>query len=112
MLEVETGVSAQPVGARFPVMRGGIIQQNDHRAAQVPQPFAQKPADLLLPEVVNVEQIIEAQLLSPGAQGNSGKDGDLVAPPLAMPREGCLALPSPGLDHGGNQQEARFINEY
>ena len=87
----------------FPLVRGGIIQQNNHRAAQMPQQFTQKPADLLLPDVVKEEQIVEAQPMPPGAQRNSGNDGDLVPPPLAMTMDGSLALRSPGPDHVGNR---------
>jgi len=111
MLDVKTGVSAEQVVERFPVVSGGIIQQNRHRAAQMPQQLTQKPADLLLPDVVKVEQIVEPQVVPLGAQRNSGNDGDLVPPPLAMTMHGSLALRSPGLDHRGNQQEARFIDE-
>jgi hypothetical protein len=39
MLDVKTGVSAEQVVERFPMVSGGIIQQNDHRAAQMPQQF-------------------------------------------------------------------------
>jgi len=111
MLDVKTRVLPEQIVERFPVVSGGIIQQNHHRAAQMPQQFTEKSADLLLPDVVKVEQIVEAQSLSPGAQGNSGNDGDLVPPPLAMTMHGSLALRSPSLDHVGNQQEARFIDE-
>ena len=111
MLDVKTRVLPEQIVERFPVVSGGIIQQNHYRAAQMPQQFTEKPSDLLLPDVVKVEQIVEAQSLSPGAQGNSGNDGDLVPPPLAMTMHGSLALRSPGLDHVGNQQEARFIDE-
>jgi len=112
MLEVEARVSPQKVVERFSLVSGGIIQQNHHWAAQMPQQFTQKPTDLLLPDVVKVEQIVEAQFVAPGAQRNSGNDGDLVPPPLAMTMQGSLALRSPGLDHVGNQQEARFIGKY
>jgi hypothetical protein len=64
-----------------------------------------------LPDVVKEEQIVEAQLVPLGAQGNSGNDGDLVPPPLAMTMHGSLASRSPSLDHVGNQQEACFIDE-
>jgi len=64
-----------------------------------------------LPDIVKEEQIVEAQLVPLGARGNSGDDGDLVPPPLAMTMRGSLALWSSGLDYVGNQQEARFIDE-
>jgi hypothetical protein len=111
MLDVKTRVLAEPVVERGPLVSGGIVQQNHQRAAQMPQQFTEKSADLLWPDVVKVEPIVEAQVLPLGAQRNSGNDGDLVPPTLAMTMHGSLALRSPGLDHVGNQQEARFIDE-
>jgi hypothetical protein len=43
---------------------GGIIQQHNDRAAQVPQQLTQKNTDLFLGDVVVEEQIVEAQSLS------------------------------------------------
>ncbi len=61
MLDVKAGMSLEQVLERLPLVRGGVIQQNDDRAAQMPQQFTQKPADLLLPDVVKKEQIVEAK---------------------------------------------------
>ena len=72
----------------LPLMGGGIIQQHNDRAAQVPQQLTQKHTDLLLGDVVKEEQIVEAESVSFGAQRNSGDDGDFVAAPLAMTLEG------------------------
>ena len=51
-----------------PLMGGGIIQQHNDRAAQVPQQLTQKHTDLLLSDVVKEEQIVEAEPVSFGAQ--------------------------------------------
>jgi len=40
---------------RFSLMGGGVIQQNNDGAAQVPQQLPQKNADLLLSDVVKEE---------------------------------------------------------
>ena len=45
-------------------MGGGVIQQNNDGAAQVPQQLPQKNADLLLSDVVVKKQIVEAQSMS------------------------------------------------
>ena len=111
MLDGETWMLAQELPEGFPLVGGGIIQQRDDGTPQMPQQLAEKPADLLLPDVVEVEQIVEAQLMPPGAHRNPGNDGNLVPPPLAMTMEGSLALRGPGLDHGGNQQEARLVGK-
>ena len=41
-----------------------FIQQHDHRAAQVPQQLTEKNANLLLPDVIEVKLIVQAQALS------------------------------------------------
>ncbi len=111
MLNVQAGMSLEQVLERLPLVRGGIIQQNDDRSPEMPQQLTQEPADLLLPNVVKKEEIVEAQVMPPRAHRNSGNDGDLVAPSLAMAIHGSLALRSPGSDHVGDQEEARFIGK-
>src|SRR2546423_12140247 len=71
MLQLETRVLIQKLLQRLPLMSGGIIQQNDNGATQVPQQLLQKPTDFLLPDVVEKEEIIESQVVAPGAYGNS-----------------------------------------
>ncbi len=93
-------------------MGGGVIQQNNDWAAQVPQQFPQKNADLLLSDVVKEEEIVKAQLVSLGAQRNSGNDGDLVPSPLTMTMNGSLPFRRPGSDHQGDQKEAGFVGQY
>ncbi len=38
-------------------MGGRMIQQHDHRAAQMPQQLAEKDADFLLPDVIEVSKV-------------------------------------------------------
>jgi hypothetical protein len=49
--------------------------------------------------------------MSPRAYGDSRNDGDLIPPSLAMTMDGSFALRSPGSDHFGYQQEAKFIGK-
>jgi len=69
----------------------------------MPQQLTQKQTDLLLPDVVQEQQVVEAQPVAVGAHGNSGNDRDLAPPPLAMTMNRGLALRSPDPDHVGNQ---------
>ena len=41
MLEVQPGMSAQKLSQGLPLMGGRIIQQDDHRAAQMAQQLAE-----------------------------------------------------------------------
>lgn len=111
MLNAEAGMSPEEALQRFPLVSAGVVQQNNDRSPEMPQQLTQEPADLLLPDVVKKEEIVEAQVVPPRAHRNSGNDGDLVASPLAMTKNGSLALRSPGSDHVGNQEEARFIGK-
>ena len=52
MLEGETWMLAQELPEGFPLVGGGIIQQHNDRAAQVPQQLTQKHTDLFLGHVV------------------------------------------------------------
>ena len=71
MLDGETRVLTKEFLEWVPLMGGGVIQQNNDRPAQVPQQLTQKHTDLFLCDVVIEEQVIEAQMVSLGAQRNS-----------------------------------------
>jgi len=111
MLDGETWMLPKESLEWLPLMGGGIIQQHNDRAAQVPQQLTHKHTDLLLGDVVKEEQIVEAESVSFGAQRNSGDDGDFVAAPLAMTLEGGTAPRRPSLGHQGSQQKARFVRK-
>ena len=99
-------MSAKNLFDRFSLVRGGVIEQNNDRPVQVAEQLAQKYANLVLSDFVIEEQIVK---MSAGAYGNSRNDGDFVSPSLAVTMDGSLSLLSPGPDHIGNQQEARFV---
>ena len=111
MLDGETWMLPKESLEGLPLMGGGIIQQHNDPAAQVPQQLTQKHTDLLLGDVVKEEQIIEAESVSFGAQRNSGDDGDFVAASLAMTLEGGATPRRPSLGHQGSQQKARFVRK-
>jgi hypothetical protein len=47
MLEVQAGVPLEEFLEWFPLVRGGIIQQNYHRASQMPQQPTQKQTGII-----------------------------------------------------------------
>jgi hypothetical protein len=102
VFDVEARVSTEERCQRFPVVRGGVVQQNDDGTAEVPQQLAEKQADLFLPDVVEVKQVVEAQVLSSRTDGDSGDDGDFVPASLAMTLKGGAALGCPSLGHQGS----------
>jgi hypothetical protein len=77
----------------------------------VAQQRAEKQANLFLPDIIEVELIVQAQALSSGAYRDSGNDRDLVSPSLAMVVNRSTPLRGPCLGYIRNQKEARFVGE-
>ncbi len=111
VLEVQARVSAEELGERWAVVGGGVVEQNDDGAAEVAEQLAEKSTHFFLSDIVEEEQIVEAQVLSLGTDRDSRDDGDFVAASLAMTLQGGAPLGSPRSDHQGSQQEARFIGK-
>jgi len=111
VLDVQPGMLPQKLSQGLPLMGGRIIQQDHHRAAHMTQQLTEKEADLLLPDIVEVELIVQAETLSSGAHRDSGNDRNFVSASLAVIMNRSTPLRGPGSGHVGNQQEARFIGE-
>lgn len=95
VLDVQAGMPTQELGQRCTVVRGGIVQQNDDGAAEVPEQFAEKAAHFFLADVVEVKQIVQAQVLSLRADRNPRDDRDFVAASLPMTPQGSASLARP-----------------
>jgi len=95
---------------RFSVVCLRVVQDRDHGAAQVPQEIAEKEANLLVSDVVELKLVEQAQALALRADRNSRDDRDLV-PAVAVAMHGSLAARSPGLDYVGDQQESGFVGK-
>lgn len=111
MSDAETRVASEELLEGFPLMSGGIIQENDEGAAELPEQLPQEHTDFFLPDVVIKKEGIEAQVVSLGAQRDPGNDGDFIAAPLAIPKEGSRAPRRPSPDDQGSQQKAAFIGK-
>ena len=111
VLDVQAWMPTQELCQRSTVVRGGIVQQNDDGTAEVPQQLPKKPAHFFLADVVEVKQIVQAQVLSLRADRNPGDDRDFVPASLPMTLQGSAALGCPSPGHQGSQQKARFIGE-
>lgn len=111
MLDVQPAVLAKKFCQRGSIVGRRIVEYNDQRAVQMTQQSAEEDAYFLLPDIVEVELIVQAQTLSSGTHGDSGNDRDFVAPSLAVivNRGASLRRPSPG--HVRDQEEARFVGE-
>ena len=108
---METRMAMKELRQGFTVMRGGIVQQDDDRAPEVPQQFTEKPAHFFLADGGEVKQIVEVQAPSLGAGRDSGDDRDFVPASLTMASEGSAALGCPGPGQQRSQEKARFVGE-
>lgn len=63
MLDAQAGMFPKQVLEWLPLVSGGIIQQNNDRASEMPRQLTQKPLDPLPPDVVKKEEIVEAQVV-------------------------------------------------
>ena len=61
MLDVETGVLAPEFAQRFPLVGSGVVQECNHGTPQVSQQMPKEHTHLLLPYVLEVELVVEAQ---------------------------------------------------
>jgi len=111
MLDVESGMASQKFSQGLPLMGGRVIQEDNHRAAQMAQQLAEKHANFLLPDIVEVKLIVQAQALSSGTDGDSGNDRDLVSASLAMIVNRSTPLRGPGPGYVRDQEKARLIGE-
>lgn len=111
MFDMQAAVLSQKLPERLSLVGGRIVQNHDHRAPQVAQQPAEKHAHFFLPDIVEVELIIQTEALASRTYRDSGNDRDLVAPSLAMIVNRSTALRGPGFGHIRNQEEARFVGK-
>jgi hypothetical protein len=106
--EMEAWIFAEELPDHLPFVRPTVVPDDDNRAAQMHEEITEKIADLDLGDVVEVEAVIEAEPFSGRADRNAGDDGDAVMELVAVVDRG-LAPRGPGLAHGRDQHEARFV---
>ena len=111
MFDLQAGMLSEKLFERPSLMGGRIVQQDNHRAAHMAQQLAEKQANLLLPDIVEVKLIVQAEALSSGTHRDSGNNRDLVSPSLAVIVNRSTPLRGPGSGYVWNQQETRFIGE-
>jgi len=110
-LDLQAGMFVQKLLQGQSLMGGRIVEQDDHRAAQMAQQLAEKHAYFLLPDVVEVKLIVQAQALSSGTHGDSRNDRDLIAASLAVIVNRSTALGGPGPGYVRDQEKARLVGE-
>src|SRR5215469_5380523 len=104
-------MSSQKLSLGLPPVGGRIIQQDDDPPAQMVQQLLKKQANFLLPDIVEVKLIVQAQVLSAGTYADSRNDRDLVAASLAMIVNRSTTLRGPCPEDVRNQEKAPLVGE-
>jgi len=95
---------------RFSFVNAGVVPDQDDVPAEVAQQVPEEFADLVVPDVLRVALEVQADVPTPGSQGDARDHGDAIMP-VAMMNDGRLAARSPGLSHRGDQEKARLVDE-
>jgi hypothetical protein len=107
---MQTSVPAKQLLQRLAFVSGGIVQQHDHLAPQMPAQVAQEKANFFLPNIVVEQVIVEAQSLPFWADRNTRDDRYLI-PPTGMMNNRSFADRCPGLGHIRDEQETGLVNK-
>lgn len=108
--EVEAGHAPAHGVSRRAAMKPQAIPEHDHRAPQMAQQVGEEATDFDLADVVMVPLVVEAEVLTEPADGETGDHRDaVVAIPVAQER--CVAARRPGAEHRGREHEAGFVYE-
>ena len=110
VLEMKAGHAAAERADGITPVNLAIIPEDDHGPAEVPQQVPQEVTHLRLLDVLRMETPEESQPPAPRTDRDSGDDGDLVSA-IPMPDDRRLAARRPRPPHGGNQEEARLVDE-
>ncbi len=108
--QMESGGAAEQVLDRLAPMNAAIVEQHDEVARDLPQQGAEEERNLVALDIVLVELAVQRTAAAPGADGDTRDGGDAVVHvPVADDRG--LAHRAPRLPDGGDQEEARFVDE-
>lgn len=92
------------------MVNGGVVEEQHQRATQVPQQNPDEFAHAHLVQILAVEAKVQPQALAAWAHRDRRDDRHFVAA-RAMTMQRRLTPWRPGLEDGGDQEEARFVGE-
>jgi len=93
---------------RRQAMQAQAIPEHDHRTPEMAQQVRKERADLGLADVVMVPLVVEAEVLTNGADRETGNHRDPIAA-IPMAHEWRLAARRPGAQHGGREHETGLV---
>ena len=96
---------------RFTLVGAGVVEEHNHRAAQMPKQMSEEHAHLLLPDIAEPEMVVKAEVLSFRTDGDS-RDGRDLVPPIAMAKDWSAAAGCPGFDDIRDQEESGFVGKH
>ncbi len=110
LFDVESGMEGDPLLHCAAAMDRAPIPQQDNRAPQVPKQVLEEGADIQSREIAGAQREREGQPFSLGRDGQRTDRGDpMLLGDVAY--DGGTALRRPRAGYGGDEQEARFIEE-
>lgn len=87
-----------------------VVQQNDEMAGNLAQQMTKEEGDFFALDIVLIELTVEGAVKPFWTHRNAGDGRDTVMA-IMIRQERSLAHRTPRATHGGNQQEAGFINK-
>ena len=108
--QMEPGRAAEQVLDRLPTMNAAIIEQHDEVTGNLSQQGAEEGRNLVALDIVLVELAVQRTAAAPGADGDA-RDGRDAVVGVPVANERGLAHRPPRLPDGGDQEEARFVDE-
>ena len=111
MLDAQSRMLSQQFVERFTLVGAGVVEEHNHRAAQMPKQMSEEHAHLLLPDIAEPEMVVKAEVLSFRTDGDS-RDGRDLVPPIAMANDWSAAAGCPGFDDIRDQEESGFVGKH
>lgn len=110
VLEVQARVAPQQLDQRTTLVGLGAIQDGDDRPAKVAQEMAEEERHAGLTDVLKRELVVQAKTLTLRTDRDRRDDRNPIVP-LTVAVDGRLTSRRPSPQHGGNQEETRFVRK-
>ena len=111
VLGIKAGLAALQFAQWRTLVGVGVVEQHDHRPAQMPQQVAEELADLDLSDVPQrMQPVVQVESLSLRADRHTRDDRHLV-PLVTVANHWRLPTRCPRAQHSGDQEEPALVDE-
>jgi len=108
--QMKTSRAGEELLDRLASVDVAVVQKDEDVAPNLSEELPEEVSRFGPLDIVFVEMAVEGAVKTPGADGDA-RDGRYPVVTVAIPEAGCLADGAPGLSDGGDQQEARLVDE-